>query len=140
MEVGIMGLAASGKTTLFSLLTGLDPTTGGGRRDVSQIGIAKVPDPRLEHCRDIFRPKKFTPAGLELWDPPGLPEGTELRYVGRKAAASGGETAVSAPSGSQARSHSGNLQEVTAIERCVGTHGYLPVSGWLRLPNERGRC
>ena len=44
MEVGIMGLAASGKTTLFSLLTGLDPTAGGGRRDVSQIGIASLPN------------------------------------------------------------------------------------------------
>jgi len=40
MEVGIMGLAASGKTSLFSLLTGLAPETAGGRRDVSQVGIA----------------------------------------------------------------------------------------------------
>ena len=40
MEVGIMGLAASGKSSLFSLLTGQEPATGGGRRDVSLVGIA----------------------------------------------------------------------------------------------------
>ena len=33
-------------------------------------------DGRLERCRDLFQPKKFTPAGLEVWDPPGLPPGS----------------------------------------------------------------
>src|SRR4029453_4367160 len=27
-------------------------------------------------CREMFQPKKFTLAGLEIWDPPGLPPGT----------------------------------------------------------------
>ncbi|MEX1312050.1 MAG: DUF933 domain-containing protein [Candidatus Sulfomarinibacteraceae bacterium] len=74
MEVGIMGLAASGKTTLFSLLTGLDPAAGGGRRDVSQIGIAKVPDPRLDALAEMYHPKKTTPATIRFADVPGIPD------------------------------------------------------------------
>jgi hypothetical protein len=42
----------------------------------THVQVIKVHDPRLEACRDIFQPKKYTPAGLELWDPPGLPPGT----------------------------------------------------------------
>ena len=74
MEVGIMGLAASGKTSLFSLLTGLDVETAGGRRDVSQVGIAKVPDPRLDALAAMYEPKKFTPATIRFADVPGIPD------------------------------------------------------------------
>ena len=45
---------------------------------------AKVNDGRLDHLRDMFQPKKFTPAGLELWDPPGLPEGADERDKERR--------------------------------------------------------
>jgi len=74
MEVGIMGLAASGKTSLFALLTGQDPTPGGGRRDVTQIGIAKVPDPRLDTLAEMYQPKKTTPATIRFADVPGIPD------------------------------------------------------------------
>ncbi len=74
MEVGIMGLAASGKTSLFALLTGLDPKTAGGRRDATQIGIAKVPDPRLETLSEMYQPKKTTPATIRFADVPGIPD------------------------------------------------------------------
>lgn len=74
MEVGIMGLAASGKTSLFALLTGQDPTTAGGRRDVTQIGIAKVPDPRLDTLAEMYQPKKTTPATIRFADVPGIPD------------------------------------------------------------------
>ena len=74
MEVGIMGLAASGKTSLFSLLTGHEPAATGGRRDVSQIGIAKVPDPRLDALAAMYEPKKTTPATIRFADVPGIPD------------------------------------------------------------------
>jgi GTP-binding protein YchF len=74
MEVGIMGLAASGKTSLFGLLTGQDPLAAGGRRDASQIGIAKVPDPRLDALAALYRPKKTTPATIRFADVPGIPD------------------------------------------------------------------
>ena len=74
MEVGIMGLAASGKTTLFGLLTGQDPTAGGGRRDRSQVGIARVPDPRLDALSAMYSPKKTTPATIRFADVPNIPD------------------------------------------------------------------
>jgi len=74
MEVGIMGLAASGKTSLFGLLTGQDPAAGGGRRDQSQVGIAKVPDLRLDALAAMFEPKKTTPATIRFADVPGIPD------------------------------------------------------------------
>jgi len=74
MEVGIMGLAASGKTSLFGLLTGQPPAPTGGRRDSTQVGIAKVPDPRLDALAAMFNPKKTTPATIRFADVPGIPD------------------------------------------------------------------
>jgi GTP-binding protein YchF len=74
MEVGIMGLAASGKTSLFALLTGQDPTASGGRRDATQVGMAKVPDPRLDALTELYKPKKHTPATIRFADVPGIPD------------------------------------------------------------------
>ena len=39
----------------------------------------------LERLRDMFKPKKYTPAGLEVWDPPGLPPGDEPADAERRA-------------------------------------------------------
>lgn len=74
MEVGIMGLAASGKTSLFNLLTGQDGTASAGRRELSQVGIARVPDGRLDALAAMYRPKKTTPATVRLSDVPGIPD------------------------------------------------------------------
>ncbi len=73
MEVVIMGLAASGKSPLFSLLTGLDPAVSG-RRDQTQVGIAKVPDTRLDALAAMYEPKKTTPATIRFADVPGIPD------------------------------------------------------------------
>lgn len=74
MDVGILGLAASGKSTLFKLLTGQEPATVGGRRDSAQIGIARVPDPRLDVLTEMYNPAKTTPATVRYVDVPGIPE------------------------------------------------------------------
>ncbi len=73
MEIGILGLGASGKSTLFSLLTGQAPA-GTGRHDAAGIGITRVPDPRLDRLSALFRPRKHTPATIRYVDVPGLPE------------------------------------------------------------------
>jgi GTP-binding protein YchF len=74
MEVGILGLAASGKSTLFKLLTGHEAGPAGGRRDSVAMGVAKVPDPRLDALSALFSPQKTTPATVRYVDVPGIPE------------------------------------------------------------------
>ncbi len=72
MEVGILGLAGSGKTTLFSLLTANAGALAGNGRRQTAVGMAKVPDPRLELLSEIFRPRKTTPAVVRYVDVPGI--------------------------------------------------------------------
>ena len=74
MEFGILGLELSGKTTLFSLLTGHEPLAGHGKSAV-HVGIAQVPDPRLDRLSALFTPKKHTPATVRFVDVPGIARG-----------------------------------------------------------------
>ena len=74
MEVGIMGLAASGKSTLFGLLTGQPSDAPTARHGSVQIGIAKVPDPRLDALSAMYEPEKTTTATVRYVDVPGIPE------------------------------------------------------------------
>ena len=74
MEVGIMGLTASGKSTVFGLLTGQSTESSGTRHGSVQIGIARVPDPRLDALSAMYQPDKTTPASVRYVDVPGIPE------------------------------------------------------------------
>ncbi len=74
MEFGILGLELSGKTTLFSLLTG-HSTAGAPHKREAHVGIAHVPDPRLDKLTAMFRPKKHTPATVRFVDVPGVTKG-----------------------------------------------------------------
>ena len=77
MRIALIGLQGAGKTTVFNAVAEAPVEfTPGALQTETHVQVVKVIDPRLEACRDIFQPKKFTPAGLELWDPPGLPAGT----------------------------------------------------------------
>ncbi len=73
MEIGIIGLPFSGKTTLFSTLTGLDTTAHhtAGKLEIHR-GIVKVPDERLDKLTEIFRPKKQVNATIEYIEVGGL--------------------------------------------------------------------
>src|SRR5262245_8763384 len=70
MKIGIAGFAGSGKSTVFHWLTGVKPDPAAAQR--GQVGIAKVPDERLDWLSAQFNPKKTTHATLELLDTPGL--------------------------------------------------------------------
>lgn len=69
MDVGIVGLAGSGRSTVFrALLAHRAPSASGDRHSAGAIGIIHVQDPRLERLTEIFKPKKVTPAELRIHD------------------------------------------------------------------------
>ncbi len=80
MRVGIIGLPRAGKTTVFNALTGAAAATGtfgaGGKK--ANLGVIKVPDPRVDQLAAIFRPKKTTYAEITFADIPGPAEGAEI--------------------------------------------------------------
>jgi len=76
MQFGILGLPKVGKTTLFNTLTASHEATGkfeGGGK--THVAVARVPDERLVKLRDLFSPKKYTPATVEYVDIPGIQQG-----------------------------------------------------------------
>ncbi len=70
MQVTIIGLPGSGKTTVFNALTGGRAETGGfsGGRAAPNIGVVKVPDDRLDQLAALFHPRKTTPADVTYVD------------------------------------------------------------------------
>lgn len=66
MKIGIIGPEGSGKTTVFSSLTGLD-IEGFATRGPN-LGVVGVPDGRLEVLSGMFNPKKTTPAEITFID------------------------------------------------------------------------
>ena len=78
MKAGIIGLPATGKTTLFNALThGHASTEFGGRRPEANVGVIPVPDARFDHLVQEYKPKKITPASIEVIDG-AAPIGVEL--------------------------------------------------------------
>ncbi len=75
MQLGLVGLPRVGKTTLFSALVGKAVDRGYGKRE-THIGVAKVPDPRLEELTALFNPRKQIHATVEYVDVAGLEAGT----------------------------------------------------------------
>ena len=68
MEIGIIGLPKSGKTTLFNTLTRGKAEIGTYTTAEPNVGMAKVPDPRLEALDKIFQPKRRIPAEVRYID------------------------------------------------------------------------
>ncbi len=76
MRIGIIGLHGCGKTTVFNALTRGTAQSGsfGGNRSAN-IGVAHVPDERLDRLTSIFRPKRTVPAEVTYVDLPGALSG-----------------------------------------------------------------
>src|SRR3954467_3030183 len=98
MQIAIVGLAGSGKTTVFNTLTRGHAETGGyggGTLKVGvgkgpgarlgplpggvtlNVGVVKVPDARLDTLAGIFKPKKIIQADVTYVDLPAPPPSTE---------------------------------------------------------------
>jgi GTP-binding protein YchF len=82
MQVAIVGLARSGKTTVFNTLTGGVAETGGFGGATVNVGVVKVPDERLTKLTEMFKPKREVPADVTYVDLPAPP----LSVDGREAA------------------------------------------------------
>jgi hypothetical protein len=79
MQIAIVGLVASGKTTAFNALTGGHVQTGGFGGLTVHVGVVKVPDPRLDALAAIFHPKKIIHADVTYVDVPAPPASAEER-------------------------------------------------------------
>ena len=71
MQIGLVGMPGSGKTTLFNLLTGSDHPVGLSGADEIFFGSAVVPDPRIDYLATLYKPKKVTYARIDVKDIPG---------------------------------------------------------------------
>jgi ribosome-binding ATPase YchF (GTP1/OBG family) len=58
LEVGIVGLPSSGKSTLFHALT--------GTRATGDVGMAAIPDARLHRLAEVLKPRKVTLAAIRV--------------------------------------------------------------------------
>ena len=69
MKTGIIGLPQVGKTSLFSILTkvNLSEQAYSNPRE-AHVGVAKVPDVRLDKLAALYNPKKLTLASVEYVD------------------------------------------------------------------------
>lgn len=70
MEIGVIGLPKSGKTTVFNALTRGEAETGSYSSGtvMPNIGVVKVPDQRLDMLSGMFKPKKTTYAEVKYVD------------------------------------------------------------------------
>ena len=83
MDLALIGLPQSGKTTLFNALTaghGAAATGGPGRS--TRVGVVKVPDPRALVLAEMYFPRKIVYPEIRYWDWAGQDEGGNAFDIG----------------------------------------------------------
>jgi GTP-binding protein YchF len=85
MKTGIIGLPQVGKTSLFRILTkaNLSEHAFSNPRE-AHVGVAKVPDGRLDKLAALYSPKKLTHASVEYVDVGAIGQEAlkETTYIG----------------------------------------------------------
>jgi GTP-binding protein YchF len=71
MKTAIVGLPMVGKTSLFTILTGVHESARVGSLE-ARVGVTKVPDARLDALAKLFDPPKITHAVVEYLDFPSI--------------------------------------------------------------------
>lgn len=75
MQIGIVGLPFSGKSTLFQTMTRTHLDDAAARRQQTNIAMVKVPDARVDTLATYFNPKKTVYTSIEFVDVVGLKKG-----------------------------------------------------------------
>jgi ribosome-binding ATPase len=71
LRAGLIGFPASGKTTLFQLMTSARDAPKSGGKAEAHVGMSRVPDERLDRLTALFKPRKHVPAAVEFADVAG---------------------------------------------------------------------
>ena len=82
LRAGLIGLPATGKTTLFNLLTRAGGASGRLGRNEAHIGTAAVPDDRLDRLTALYEPRRQVPATVAFADVAGAATPRSLVDVG----------------------------------------------------------
>src|SRR5579871_2213147 len=84
MKTGIIGLPQVGKTSLFQILTKAHLSGQSANPREAHIGVAKVPDDRLDRLAALYNPKKLTHTSVEYVDVGAIGQDAlkESAYIG----------------------------------------------------------
>jgi ribosome-binding ATPase len=84
MKTGIIGLPQVGKTSLFRILTKSLGGSGSSNPREAHVGVAKVPDDRLDRMAAVYNPKKLTHTSVEYVDVGAIGQDAlkETSYIG----------------------------------------------------------
>src|SRR5580692_3248419 len=84
MKTGIIGLPQVGKTSLFRILTKAHLSAQASNPREAHVGVAKVPDDRLDRLAALYSPKKLTHTSVEYVDVGAIGQDAlkETAYIG----------------------------------------------------------
>src|SRR6202451_1532753 len=72
MKTAIIGLPMVGKTSVFTILTGVHENATRVGSLEARVGITKVPDARVDALAKLYQPPKITYATVEYFDFPSI--------------------------------------------------------------------